>query len=95
MKVWRDVHKWCVVVAENVVPDVPVSGGDQGSDKQIIKHFTMQEKKDLKARVYEILQKHSIKQVDLAREIGIHHSTLSLWMQNKNKGKGPIIWVRP
>lgn len=46
----------------------------------------MQEKKDLKARVYEILQKHNIKQVDLAREIGIHHSTLSLWMQNKNKG---------
>lgn len=24
--------------------------------------------------------------MDLAREIGIHHSTLSLWMQNKNKG---------
>jgi transcriptional regulator with XRE-family HTH domain len=40
----------------------------------------MQDKKDLKARIYEILQKHNIKQVDLAREIGIHHSTLSLWM---------------
>ncbi|CAD8092991.1 unnamed protein product [Paramecium sonneborni] len=45
----------------------------------------MQIQKDLKSRIQEILQKHNIKQVDLAREIGIHHSTLSLWMQNKNK----------
>jgi DNA transposition AAA+ family ATPase len=34
----------------------------------------------------EALAKYNIKQVDVAREAGIHHSTLSLWLQGKVKG---------
>ena len=34
----------------------------------------------------EALAKFNIKQVDVAREAGIHHSTLSLWLQGKVKG---------
>ncbi len=41
--------------------------------------------KDIRTRVQEALMKHNIKQVDLARETGIHHSTLSLWLQGKSK----------
>ena len=34
----------------------------------------------------EALQKFNIKQVDVARETGVHHSTLSLWLQGKVRG---------
>lgn len=34
----------------------------------------------------EALAKYNIKQVDVARQAGIHHSTLSLWLQGKVKG---------
>lgn len=34
--------------------------------------------KDLRARVYEAINKFNFKQIEVARETGIHHSTLSL-----------------
>jgi transcriptional regulator with XRE-family HTH domain len=37
-------------------------------------------------RLLEAIQKFGIKQVDIARETGIHHSSLSLWLQGKIKG---------
>lgn len=56
--------------------------------------------KDVRSRVLEALQRYGLKQVDVAREtginltryitftlfIGVHHSTLSLWLQGKIKG---------
>ena len=42
--------------------------------------------KDIRTRVNEALIKYSIKQVDLAKETNVHHSTLSLWLQGKVKG---------
>ena len=41
---------------------------------------------ELKKRLGEIIQKYGIKQVDIARETGIHHSSLSLWLQGKITG---------
>lgn len=41
--------------------------------------------KDLRIRLQEALQKYNIKQVDVARETLIHHSTLSQWLQGKAK----------
>lgn len=32
------------------------------------------------------MRKNNIKQVDVARETGVHHSTLSLWLMGKVKG---------
>ncbi len=32
------------------------------------------------------MHKYNIKQVEVARETGIHHSSLSLWLQGKIKG---------
>ena len=32
------------------------------------------------------IQKYNLKQMDIAKETGIHHSTLSLWLQEKVKG---------
>ena len=42
--------------------------------------------KDIRSQMLEALAKYNIKQVDGAREAGIHHSTLSLWLQGKVKG---------
>ena len=42
--------------------------------------------KDIRTQMLEALAKYNIKQVDVAREAGIHHSTLSLWLQGKVKG---------
>jgi transcriptional regulator with XRE-family HTH domain len=55
--------------------------------------------KDVRSRVIEALQRYGLKQVDVARETGlniqspdsntpagVHHSTLSLWLQGKIKG---------
>lgn len=57
--------------------------------------------KEAKARLQEIMNKYNIKQVEVARETGkcsnlqfvnysyftgIHHSSLSLWLQGKIKG---------
>jgi transcriptional regulator with XRE-family HTH domain len=44
------------------------------------------EEKDVRAMMQEALQKFNIKQVDVARETGVHHSTLSLWLQGKVRG---------
>jgi transcriptional regulator with XRE-family HTH domain len=41
---------------------------------------------ELKKRLQDILHKYNIKQVEVARETGIHHSSLSLWLQGKIKG---------
>ena len=41
---------------------------------------------ELKKRLQDIIHKYNIKQVEVARETGIHHSSLSLWLQGKIKG---------
>ena len=46
----------------------------------------MERENDLKKRLQEIIYKYNIKQVDIAKETGIHHSSLSLWLQGKIKG---------
>ena len=43
--------------------------------------------KDLRARVYEAINKFNFKQIEVAKETGIHHSTLSLWLYGKVKGR--------
>ena len=42
--------------------------------------------RDAKARLVELMNKYPVKQVDVARVTGIHHSSLSLWLQGKIKG---------
>jgi SWI/SNF-related matrix-associated actin-dependent regulator of chromatin subfamily B protein 1 len=42
--------------------------------------------KDVRTRLQEALHRYGYKQVDIARETGVHHSTLSLWLQGKIKG---------
>ena len=42
--------------------------------------------KDIRTQMIEALAKYNIKQVDVAREAGINHSTLSLWLQGSVKG---------
>ena len=42
--------------------------------------------KDVRTRINEALVKYNLKQIDLAKETGVHHSTLSLWLQGKVKG---------
>jgi len=42
--------------------------------------------KALRRQILDTLQKYSIKQVEVARETGMHHSTLCLWLQGKIKG---------
>lgn len=42
--------------------------------------------KDIRTQMLEALAKYNIKQVDVAREAGINHSTLSLWLQGSVKG---------
>lgn len=54
------------------------------------------EEKDVKQRLAEALKRYGYKQVDISKEtgknkefltaIGIHHSSLSLWLQGKLKG---------
>ena len=41
---------------------------------------------DLKKRLFEVMQKYGIKQVDVARDSNIHHSSLSLWLRGKLEG---------
>lgn len=42
--------------------------------------------KDIRQRLQEALRRFGYKQVDVSKETGIHHSTLSLWLQGKVKG---------
>lgn len=42
--------------------------------------------KDVRQRLQEALRRFGYKQVDVSKETGIHHSTLSLWLQGKVKG---------
>lgn len=44
------------------------------------------QEKDVRSRLCDALQKYGIKQVDVAKETGVHHSTLSQWLQGKAKG---------
>ena len=51
----------------------------------------MKQERDLRTRLLEALQKFGIKQVDVARDTGIHHSSLSIWLQGKGKPNNPKI----
>lgn len=42
--------------------------------------------KDIRNRFVEAIQKYNFKQVDIARDIHFHHSTLSQWIQGKIRG---------
>mmetsp|Transcript_30152 Transcript_30152/g.53427 ORF Transcript_30152/g.53427 Transcript_30152/m.53427 type:complete len:275 (+) Transcript_30152:563-1387(+) len=46
----------------------------------------MSDSVDLRMRLIEALRTHGLKQVQVAREIKIHHTTLSLWLSGKCKG---------
>ena len=48
--------------------------------------YDQERDKGAKARLQDIMNKYNIKQVEVARETGIHHSSLSLWLQGKIKG---------
>ena len=43
------------------------------------------QEKDLRTRINEILKRYNLKQIDIAKDTGLHHSTLSLWLQKKVK----------
>lgn len=45
--------------------------------------------RDVRSRLVDALQRFGIKQVDVARETGIHHSSLSIWLQGKGKLSNP------
>jgi SWI/SNF-related matrix-associated actin-dependent regulator of chromatin subfamily B protein 1 len=47
--------------------------------------------RDVRSKLLDTLQKFGIKQVDVARETGIHHSSLSIWLQGKGKSNNPKI----
>lgn len=42
--------------------------------------------RDVKMRLQDIMNKYNVKQVDVAKETGLNHSSLSLWLQGKLKG---------
>ena len=44
-----------------------------------------QEEKDLRPKVLDAIKKYNLKQIDVAKEVGVHHSTLSQWLQHKAK----------
>ena len=45
-----------------------------------------QRSNNLRTRLLDAIDKYHLKQVDIAREAQIHHSTLSLWLQDKVRG---------
>ena len=49
------------------------------------------QEKDIRIKLVEAIQRFGIKQVDVARDTGIHHSSLSMWLQGKTKGTSPKI----
>jgi SWI/SNF-related matrix-associated actin-dependent regulator of chromatin subfamily B protein 1 len=49
------------------------------------------QEKDIRTRLLEAIQRFGIKQVDVARDTGIHHSSLSIWLQGKTKVTNPKI----
>jgi predicted transcriptional regulator len=49
-------------------------------------NIDLERENELKKRLQDIIHKYNIKQVEVARETGIHHSSLSLWLQGKIKG---------
>ena len=59
----------------------PMMGDAMTSSQYDLEHAS-----ELKKRLQDIIQKYGIKQVDIARETGIHHSSLSLWLQGKITG---------
>ena len=44
-----------------------------------------QDEKDLRPKVLDAIKKYNLKQIDIAHEVNIHHSTLSQWLQRKSK----------
>ena len=49
-------------------------------------NYDLERDNELKKRLQDAIHKYNIKQVEVARETGIHHSSLSLWLQGKIKG---------
>jgi len=54
-------------------------------------NILVSQEREVRIKLNEALTKYGIKQVDVARETGIHHSTLSLWLQGKLKGNNSKI----
>jgi SWI/SNF-related matrix-associated actin-dependent regulator of chromatin subfamily B protein 1 len=48
--------------------------------------YSEERDKEIKLRLQEVMNKYNIKQVEVAKETGINHSSLSLWLQGKIKG---------
>jgi transcriptional regulator with XRE-family HTH domain len=46
----------------------------------------MDEYDDVRAKLTEIIQRYGLRPTDIARDVGLHHSSLALWMQEKIKG---------
>ena len=44
-----------------------------------------QEEKDLRPKVVDAIKRYNLKQIDIAHDVNIHHSTLSQWLQGKTK----------
>jgi len=49
-------------------------------------HADQHKSANVRGRLLDAIEKYHLKQVDIAKETGIHHSTLSLWLQDKAKG---------
>ncbi|CAG9329121.1 unnamed protein product [Blepharisma stoltei] len=49
------------------------------------------EGQDLRVRLAEALNTYGLKQVNVAKDTGIHHTTLSLWLGGRIKGSNPKI----
>lgn len=48
--------------------------------------FNQERDTELKKRLNDHMQQNGIKQVDVARETGINHSSLSLWLRGRLEG---------
>lgn len=44
------------------------------------------QQKDIRQRLQEAMNRFELKQVQVSKETGIHHSSLSLWLQGKIRG---------
>ena len=51
----------------------------------------MESSTDLRLRLAEALRQYDLKQVNVARETGIHNTTLSLWLRGKSKSNNEKI----
>lgn len=56
-----------------------------GSAQNMI--YDQERDNELKKRLFEVMQKYGIKQVDVARDTNINHSYLSQWLRGKLEGQ--------